>query len=89
MKKAAIFSLTISGAVMYFANQGFVLGKLISNILPCTTEVGSHAPCYGAYNVVIMIIAFIIFAASLIWLVGTFLIWAVPLVFKKNNHEEN
>jgi uncharacterized membrane protein len=48
-------------AVIYLANTGAVFGKFINRFYPCTdTTPGGSMPCYGKYDIVIMVLAAII-----------------------------
>ncbi len=55
-----IIAIVISVVIAYLANSGNVFGKLISKFLPCEQNPTTSFPCYGGYDIAIMIIATIV-----------------------------
>ena len=63
--------ITVSAVVAYMANTGGVFGKFISNFLPCTPDPAASFPCYGGYDVAILIVSAVVgllFAARLAYM---------------------
>ena len=56
---ACLIVLTCA-VVVYFANKGNVFGKFINRFAPCTQDPTASFPCYGGYDIVIMLVAGII-----------------------------
>jgi hypothetical protein len=63
-------------AIIYVANTGTVFGKFINKFYPCTdTPVGVSMPCYGKYDIVVMVVAAVVGLVYLVFLVRS-LLWA-------------
>jgi uncharacterized membrane protein len=48
--------------VVYVANTGRFIGKFISGFLPCSDAPGTSLPCYGSYDIIVMVLALVICA---------------------------
>jgi len=46
--------------VVYLANTGRFIGKFISRFLSCTDAPGTSVPCYGVYDIVVMVLASVV-----------------------------
>jgi hypothetical protein len=52
--------LIVCATVFYLANSRNFFGKVIDSIFPCTQNPESSFPCYGTYDIIIMVIASVV-----------------------------
>lgn len=54
-----LFALAVCIFVFYLANTGRFLGKFVNKFFPCVQNPANSFPCYGQYDVAVMVIAVI------------------------------
>ena len=62
----AAIIIVVCAVMVYLANRGDFFGKFINTLAPCTQNPAASFPCYGIYDIVIMVLAGIIGAIFLI-----------------------
>ena len=53
-------ALILCVLIFYTANTGRVFGKFINKFFPCEQNLSNSYPCFGHYDVTIMILSFFI-----------------------------
>lgn len=56
----AVIAFIVCVFVFYFANTGRIFGKFVNKFFPCVQNPANSIPCYGHYDIVVMVIVALI-----------------------------
>ena len=52
--------VAVCGVVFYLGNTGRFFGKFVNKFFPCNQNPANPFPCFGQYDIVVMVIAVIV-----------------------------